>query len=290
MSNPEPSSSSRSGSATETAGDSVFDATVSDGVCRLQRPDTRFLSTGFDGGEVVADAAYNVTVPEGWPEQPLQPYVERRLADAGFGGGSGTESPPVLLTGVDQRHAHRARHGSVEAVATAGLSNPAQLPVEDAAVDAATVDGANSAHEGDAADGAAAGAPTTRDGNQIGTVNVFVGTTRSLAPGALPNLVAVAAEAKATTLLATTGFPGSTSDAVVVGSDPDGAAASFSGAATAVGASARACVRDATISALESRYGDDLDATLPASVTEAEHGVVTDEAATVASIVGGDSE
>ncbi|MGZ0748649.1 adenosylcobinamide amidohydrolase [Haloparvum sp. AD34] len=265
----------------------MFDATVSAGVCRLHRPGTRFLSTGFDGGEVVADAAYNVTVPEGWPEQPLQPYVERRLTAAGFGDDSGadfggdseddigTETPPVLLTGVDQRHAHRARHGSVEAVATAGLSNPAQLPVAGAGADAA--------------DGAAGDVPTTTHCNRPGTVNVFVGTTRSLAPGALPNLVAVAAEAKATTLLATTGFPGTTSDAVVVGCDPDGETASFSGAATPVGASARACVRDAITAALDSRYGDELDAALPTSVAEAEHGVVTDETATVEPIAGGDS-
>lgn len=288
MSDPGPESDRQSWSAAEAANDSVFDATVSDGVCRLRRPDTRFLSTGFDGGEVVADAAYNVTVPEGWPEQPLRPYVEGRLADAGFGADSGpdsgtdpgadsgTDTPPVLLTGVDQRHAHRARHGSVEAVATAGLSNPAQLPVEGAAVNAT--------------DGAAADAPTTTDSDRPGTVNVFVGTTRSLAPGALPNLVAVAAEAKATTLLATTGFPGTTSDAVVVGCDPDGEPASFSGAATSVGASARACVRDAITAALESRYADGSDATLPTSVAEAEHGVVTDEAATVEPIVGADSE
>lgn len=294
MSDSDPDAGPRSGTAAEAASDSVFDATVTDGVCRLHRPDTRFLSTGFDGGEVVADAAYNVTVPEGWPEQPLRPYVERRLADAGFGVDSGTDpgtdsgedpdtdsgtdsggdsrtgAPPVLLTGVDQRHAHRARHGSVEAVATAGLSNPAQLPVGGSGADA---------------DGVAADAPTTTDGDRPGTVNVFVGTTRSLAPGALPNLVAVAAEAKATTLLATTGFPGTTSDAVVVGCDPAGEAASFSGAATSVGASARACVREAIVGALDSRYGDESDATLPASVAEAEHGVVTDETATAESIV-----
>lgn len=274
MSDPGPESSRRAESSAEPASVGVFDATVSDGVCRLRRPDTRFLSTGFDGGEVVADAAYNVTVPEGWPEQPLQPYVAQRLADAGFG--SGIDRPPVLLTGVDQRHAHRARHGPVEAVATAGVSNPAQLPVDGAGVDST--------------DSAAGDAPTTGDPTQPGTVNVFVGTTRSLAPGALPNLVAVAAEAKATTLLATTGFPGTTSDAVVVGCDPDGEAASFSGAATPVGASARACVREAVVAALGSRYGDESDATLPASVAEAEHGVVTDEAATVESIAGDDSE
>ncbi|MFB6236210.1 MAG: adenosylcobinamide amidohydrolase [Halopenitus sp.] len=264
----------------------MFDATVSNGLCRLRRPDTRFLSTGFDGGEVVADAAYNVTVPEGWPEQPLKPYVEQRLAEAGFGGDSDTDAPPVLLTGVDQGHAHRARHGPVEAVATVGLSNPAQLPVDGAALNASAVD----VGAGDTVDGAAAEAPTTGDGNQIGTVNVFVGTTRSLAPGALPNLVAVAAETKATTLLAATGFPGTTSDAIVVGCDPDGEAASFSGAATSVGASTRACVRDAIGAAFESRYGDESDATLPSSVAEAEHGVVTDEAATVEPIVGADSE
>lgn len=256
-----------------TPGAGVFDATVSDGVCRLRRPDTRFLSTGFDGGETVADAAYNVTVPEGWPEQPLRPYVDERLADAGFAAGAdaSTDAPPVLLTGVDQRHAHRARHGPVEVVATAGLSNPAQLAVGG---------GEGESHEGDPVDGVATASTPGAGDDPVGTVNLILGTTHSLASGALPNLVAVAAAAKATTLLATTGFPGTTSDAVVVGCDPTGERSSFSGAATAVGKATRICVRDAVAAAVESRYGDGTDASLPDTVAAADHGVVTAERAT----------
>jgi len=53
-----------------------------------------------------ADAAYNVTVPEGWHCEDIGTYVAERLAAAGFGDVAGG---PVLLTGVGQRHARGAR-------------------------------------------------------------------------------------------------------------------------------------------------------------------------------------
>jgi len=219
----------------------VFDATVRDGVCRLARPGTRWLSTGHAGGESRAPAAYNCTVPEGWTRTDLDAYVAERLDAADF-----SADGPALLTGVDQRHARRARLGPVEAVATAGVSNPAALPV-----DAARTDG----------------------GPHAGTVNVVVGTTRSLAPGALPNLLTVAAEAKAATLLELVGVPGTTTDAVVAACDPAGDPTRFSGSATAVGGAARACVRDAVAASLRSRHPD--------GEYAVESGVVTDERATV---------
>ncbi|WP_348612980.1 adenosylcobinamide amidohydrolase [Halobaculum rarum] len=234
-----------------------FETAVADGVLRLRRPDTRWLSTGWDGGFADAPAAYNVSVPEGWERTDLDTYAADRLADAGFAGGG---RAPVLLTGVDMPHARVARSGSVIAVATAGVSNPAALPME-----------ANP-------DDAAASAPETdaeRDGVGRGTVNVLVATTRRLDDGALANLVAVTAEAKAATLLAATGFPGTTTDAVVVGSARDGEPTTFSGSATPVGSAARACVRDAVRASLESRYAAG-DVALPDSVADAEHGVVTD--------------
>jgi adenosylcobinamide hydrolase len=245
----------------------VFDATVRAGVCRLFRPETRWLSTGWDGGDSVGDAAYNVTVPEGWPETDLRAYVESRRAEAGF------DAPgPTLLTGVAQDHARRARLGSVEAVATAGVSNPAALPVEglDAASADATGDSASTETDADPADGS--GSPPSP-----GTVNVVVGTTRALAPGALPNLLTVAAEAKAATLLSVAGVPGTTTDAVVAACDPDGARTRFSGSATPVGRAARACVRDAVRASLASRY---VERELP-TVERAPYGVVTDVRATV---------
>jgi adenosylcobinamide hydrolase len=230
----------------------MFETAVRDGVTRLRRPGTRWLSTGFDGGERVADAAYNVTVPEGWERTDLAAYVADRREAAGFDreAGDGDDAHgPALLTGVAQRHARGARHGSVSVVATTGLSNPAPLDPTDA-------------------DRSAAG---DRDDTQRpGTANVVVGTEQSLAPGALANLVAVAAEAKATVLLRETGFPGTTSDAVVAACDPDGERARFSGSATAVGASARACVRDAVRASLESRYADER---VPDNVDDARHGV-----------------
>ncbi|REA05812.1 adenosylcobinamide amidohydrolase [Haloferax sp. Atlit-6N] len=249
----------------------MFEATRRAGVCRLSRPDTRWLSTGYAGGESRADAAFNVTVPEGWPETDLDAYVERRLSSAGF-----DERGPTLLTGVGQEHARRARFGPVEVVATAGVSNPAELPIDGDPSERADESGEWD-DESDTADVTAGG----DGGDPTGTVNVFVGTTRSLEPGALANLVAVAAEAKAATLLARCGAPGTTTDAVVAACDPAGDPVTFSGSATEVGNAARVCVRDAVLASLDSRYADD---PIPRGVDEASYGVVADDRATVSSI------
>ncbi|MGQ4554688.1 adenosylcobinamide amidohydrolase [Halobellus sp. GM3] len=269
----------------------MFAATVREEVCRLSRPGTRWLSTGHDGGESRSDAAYILSVPEGWDDTDVTAYVNRRRRAAGFpvpdasasdtdaiasdpgAVGSPPDASPALLTGVSMRHARRARLGDVEAVVTAGVSNPAALPVPDER----GTDRPPTARSSDADE-----RPRT------GTVNVVVGTARSLAPGALANLVAVAAEAKAATLLARTGFPGTTSDAVLVGCDPAGEAAAFSGSATAVGSAARACVRDALLAALDSRYGGG--DTVPATVEDAEYGVVTDERARVSRVADGEPD
>lgn len=260
-------------------GSAVFESVVRDGVCRLHRPGTRWLSTGHAGGESVGPVAYNVSVPEGWDETDVDGYVDRRLSAAGF-----EETGPTLLTGVSMRHARRARLGPVEAVVTAGVSNPAALPVERAAVDAA-----GERDERGERDGSPESHP--------GTVNVAVGTTRTLDAGALANLVAVAAEAKAATLLARTGFPGTTTDAVVAGCDPAGEAAAYSGSATEVGSAARACVRDALCASLVSRYdgasggeGSHERNEMPASVADAAYGVVTGERASVSEIPAGESD
>ncbi|WP_096393970.1 adenosylcobinamide amidohydrolase [Halorubrum trapanicum] len=253
----------------------MFEATVREGVLRLRRPGTRWLSTGWDGGRSRAATAYNVTVPEGFDRTDLAAYRDERLARAEFDAEGNVEgdrdAAPTLFTGVSMAHARGARLGSVVAYATVGLSNPATLPM---------VSGAESA----AAAGTAGGAePRESTGHtegppDPGTVNLIVGTTRRLAPGAAANLVAVAAEAKAATLLAAAGVPGTTSDAVVVGDDPGGEPAEFSGSATAVGGAARACVRDAVRASLRSRYPD---GDVPGPAADAEHGVVTDERAEV---------
>lgn len=228
----------------------VFEATVRDGVLQLHRPGTNWLSTGPGGGRERADAAYNVAVPEGWDREDLATYVAERRRRAGF------EAPgPALLTGVDLAHARGARLAPVVVYATAGVSNPAALPMDP---------------QGDGQRAAA--------DREVGTVNLVVGTTRALGEAALANLVAVVAEAKAATLLDLAGVPGTTTDAVVVATDGDGEPARFSGSATAVGAAARACVREAVTASLRSRYAD---GEIPGSVADAEHGVVTDERATV---------
>lgn len=230
----------------------MFESAVSEDVLQLRRPGTRWLATGWAGGYQRADATYNLTVPDGWDRTDLGHYVEARREAAGF-----DEPGPALLTGVDLAHARGARSGPVAVVATVGLSNPAALPMDPAGGPAAT----------DVADEAGPG-----------TVNLVVGTTRALDDGALATLLAVAVEARAATLLAETGFPGTTTDAAVVGCDPSGESATFAGSATPVGAAARASVREAVRASLRSRYPDQ---GFPDTVGDAEHGVRTDRTAEV---------
>ncbi|WP_436344960.1 adenosylcobinamide amidohydrolase [Natronorubrum sp. FCH18a] len=240
--------------------DPAYGAIRRDGVLRVRRPGTEWLSTGWNGGRTTADSAYNVSVPEGWGRTDLGAYVDERLERAEF---PHAGDAPVLLTGVDQADARGAQYGPVTAYATAGISNPAALPVDPDGQSNVDGSGSNS---------------STRPGR--GTVNVIVGTTRALAPGALANLIAVAAEAKTATLLAETGFPGTTTDAVVVGHDPTGERVEFSGSGTDVGAATRACVRDAVSASLRAHY-EDRDETLPDSIGDATHGVSTDARAAV---------
>ena len=238
----------------------VFETTVTDGVLQARRPHTDWLSTGVDGGRQRADVAYNVTVPAGWENTDLRAYIDRRVATAGF-----DADGPALLTGVSQQHARRAVLDPVEAVVTAGLSNPATLPPRDA-VDTSTP----TPEAGDTGRNA--------DHDHHGTINIIVGTTRALPPAALASLLAGVVEAKTATLSRRTGFTGTTSDAVIVGSDPDGEPARFVGSATAVGNAARACVRDGLTAALDARYPNEEH---PESVADADHGVETTATATV---------
>lgn len=227
----------------------MFERALNDGVLQLHRPDTNWLSTAWDGGYVTADAAYNITVPNGWEQTDLDSYVATRLDRAGF-----ESEGPTLLTGVDQAHARGARAGRTVAFATCGLSNPSSLPM----------------NPDDSMDG-------DEQPADVGTVNIVVCTDRSLDDGGLATLLIAAVEAKTATLLARTGFTGTTTDAVVVGCDPTGERVSFSGSATAVGAEARACVREAIRASLRSRYPD---GGIPPSVEAAEHGAVTNRRAT----------
>lgn len=236
----------------------MFEAAARDGVLRLRAPGARWLSTGVGGGLARADAAYNLTVPEGFDRTDLAAYAADRRRRAGY-----DEPGPTLLTGVDVAHARGARAGDAVVVATAGLSNPAPLPVEPAG------EGAS------ASGGEPSGGPPPR---HDGTVNLLVGTGRMLDDGGLAELVAVAAEAKAATLIALAGVPGTTTDAVVAGCDPAGEPARFAGSGTALGADVRACVRDALSAALAARHPD---GDLPAVVAGAEHAVPTDRRAEV---------
>jgi len=207
----------------------------------VRRPGTRWLSNGFDGGYAVADAAYNLTVPEGFDRTDLAAYAAERLGEVPAG--------PTLLTGVKQRHAAGAAMGPIEVVATAGLSNPARLPIEP-----------------ECGDPAAGPAP-------VGTVNLIVGSRAPLTEGGLAGLLATAVEAKAATLLPLAGCSGTTSDAVAVGASDGDDPAAFAGSATELGNAARVCVRDAIRAARDARYDD-----LPAPESAAHGAVATGEA------------
>jgi adenosylcobinamide hydrolase len=244
----------------------MFETTRREGVLELRRPGTEWLSTGWNGGRCCGDVAHCLTVPEGWEPPDLAADVADRLATAGF-----ERDGPVLLTGVDVGHACGARLGPVEVVATAGVSNPAALPVENP--------WEREPVEGEPATlGGPTGAEKGTEPPDPGTVNLVVGSQRALGEAALANLLTVAAEAKAATLSALVGVPGTTSDAVVAATDPDGEPSTYSGSATEVGAAARICVRDAVSAALVARYPE---RGMAESVDDARHGVVANEHASL---------
>lgn len=226
---------------------SMCETTVAAGVCRLSLSG-RWLATGPDGGYQDGEAAYNISVPEGFERTDLDDYATERLESAGF-----QRDGPVLLTGVDLNRARVARSGPVTAVATVGLSNPARLPVHGSPRESRS----GSDTENGAVD------PTR------GTVNLLLATTRALSDGTLATLLGTAVEAKTATLCPVTGFSGTTTDAVAVGSSFEGKRSQFAGSATDLGAATRVCVRDSVLASLAA-YSE-----LPASVAEADHGVVT---------------
>lgn len=221
----------------------------------LRRPETRWLSNGFDGGFTTADAAHNLTVEEGFDRTDLATYASERLGSVPAG--------PTLLTGVAQSNARGARFGSIEAVVTAGVSNPAVLPMDPVT------------------EHARGQRPRTPDAYRPGTVNLFVGSRAGLTDGGLAGVLATAIEAKTATLLEVAGCSGTTSDAVVVGCPvpSDGGGSAFAGSATEIGNATRVCVREAVVGALKARYGNGLD-DLPEPDT-AEYGAITTGSATI---------
>ena len=222
----------------------MFEDAIADGVLQLTAPDSRWLSTGWDGGYRNADAAYNVSVPEDWDRADLGEYVDQRCEAAGF------DLPGhALLTGVALAHARGARAGTVVVYATVGLSNPAALPMEPTAADDA-------------------GSSDTAD---AGTVNLVLGTTRPLTDGALATLVATAVEAKTATLLSLSGFTGTTTDAVIAGTPVTGEREQWAGSGTDVGSAVSVCVRDAVRASFHSRYAE---TAVPEDVDDAEYGAV----------------
>jgi adenosylcobinamide hydrolase len=195
---------------------------------------------------VTADAAHNLTVPKGFDRTDLSAHVAERLGSVPEG--------PALLTGVQQANARGARNGAVEVVATAGLSNPAVLPV------------------GENSDADASDRPTTDRGFEPGTVNIFVCSPKPLTDGGLGGLLATAVEAKTATLSALAGCTGTTSDAIAVGCPDEDGGASFAGSATTMGNATRVCVREAIHGALAAHY-DGIE-NIP-DPTDTPHGIVT---------------
>jgi len=240
----------------------MFEVTIRNELAQFRRADTRWLSTGWNGGERQADVAYNISVPEGWERTDIDAYIDERLVAGNF-----DESGPALLTGVDMGHLRGARLGPAVAYATAGVSNPAALPMEPVPSETNTEIPA-----------AATDRQDVHNGQGNGTVNLIVGVDRQLSPAGRANLLTVVAEAKAATLLGRVGIPGTTTDAVIVGNSPDGESVQFTGSATPVGDAVRACVRDALSASLASRYEDE---PMPQSLEEAEYGVTTDQQAEV---------
>ncbi len=200
----------------------------STGVCQIARPATRWLTAGPNGGYQNSPAAYNVSVPESWEHVDLTQYGADRRTAAGF-----ARPGPTLFTGVKQQHARIARCGQVTVVATAGLSNPATLPMDPEEPPESTEHGQPS---------------------RPGTVNVVAVTETPLTDGGLATLLATVVEAKTATLCKTVGITGTTSDAVIVGTPRQGEQEPFAGSATAVGSACRAGVRDAIRESLDSRY------------------------------------
>ncbi|MFB6110389.1 MAG: adenosylcobinamide amidohydrolase [Halodesulfurarchaeum sp.] len=221
----------------------MFETAVRDGVLQVRAPETRWLLTGWNGGYTDSDAVYNITVPDGWDRTDLTRYTTDRRREAGFETGG-----PALLTGVDMAHAAGAECEGVRGIATVGLSNPAALPLEPG--------------------GAGPGEREQRP--EPGTINVLVGTDRALEDGALATLLATVVEAKTATIQSRTGFTGTTSDAVAVGTDPGGELDRFAGSATAVGDATRSVVRRAIHDSLDSRERPP-----PESVEAADSGIVT---------------
>ena len=223
----------------------MVETTIRDEVLQVRIPNARWLVTGWSGGYHDSDVAYNVSVPEGWDRTDLGAYSRERREAAGF-----ETDGPSLLTGVELRHAAGARLDGVTAIATVGLSNPASLPLDP--------------------DGTAPEGLVTAGDADIGTVNLLVGTSRSLEDGALATLLAGVVEAKTATLQQLSGFTGTTSDAVAVATDRTGEPATFTGSATAVGDAARSAVRAAVKASFESRFAE---SEPPESVASADTGI-----------------
>jgi len=229
---------------------------------RLRRPETRWLSTGW-GGRLRADAAYNVSVPEGFDRTDLGAYRDdERLARAGF---KSEEDPPTLFT-------RRFDGPRVRRTSRIGRRVRDRRAVEPGDV----ADGSDGS---DRSDGRCWRLGARRRGVDRGTAPA----TRYGQPGSRNDAAARRRRGGEPRRGRGRGEGRDVArDGGRAGDDerrggrrrrPDRGAA-FSGSATPVGAAARVCVRDAVRASLRSRYPD---GDLPGPAADAEHGVVADE-------------
>ena len=100
----------------------------------------------------------------------------------------------------------------------------------------------------------------------------MTGVGQQQARRAVLHPVKVVVEAETAALIRLSGFSGTTGDAVTVSSDPTGEPAQFLGSSTAVGRTARACVRDALTAALKSQYDSE---PIPGLVDDPEYSCAT---------------
>lgn len=231
----------------------MFETAHSDGVLQFARQNTKWISSGWNGGITTAHSAYNISVPEPWERTDLETYAENRRNQAGF-----STAGPSLFTAVAIDHAYCASDASVTVIATAGLSNPTMYrpnPSESSTN--------------------AAGRETP------GTVNLLLGIERNLPDHCLIEVLCGAIEAKTLTLYQETGIPSTTTDAVIAGSAPTGKQSRFAGSATALGQAVRRCTRDAILASLHSRYPEQQ---YPRDKTDAEYGITLTGNTTITAI------
>lgn len=190
------------------------------------------ISSGPLGGGVGArDWVVNATVPLDYHRTDPDRHLSEIGAALGLDGrGCG------LLTAVDVTRHHMAADGGVHATATVGLSSPAWAAAPDDHFRREVPSGLRTTAFADY-EVVEYRPLTDGDGYLVGTINVVVAVPVRLSQAALVNAVATATEAKTQALHeAGVRATGTASDAIVVHCPADGAAETYGGPRSVVGA------------------------------------------------------